>query len=70
MNKNRITTGNIVTAALVIAFFTGIVLIYYSMLVREKRENIIKTGEITAKESAEEIDQYLSTNIDSVNLAA
>lgn len=70
MRKNRISTGNIVTAALVIAFFTGIVLIYYSMLVREKRDNIIRTGEITAKESAEQIDQYLSTNIDSVNLAA
>ena len=54
----------------VIAFFTGIILLYYSMLINEKRSNIIKSGEMTAKESAEKIDQYLSTNIDSVDLAA
>ncbi len=55
---------------MVILFFSVIIIIYYRMLYNEKRNNIIKTGEVTAKESAEQIDQYLSTNIDSVKLAA
>ena len=40
------------------------------MLYNEKRENIIREGELAAMESAEQLDKYLSTNIDSVKLTA
>ncbi len=75
MNKNRnneikLTIRNTVVAVLVIVFFCGIILLYHSMLYSEKKDSIIKSGELIAKESAEEIDHYLSTNIDSIKLAA
>ncbi len=45
-------------------------MLYYHLLYNEKRNNIIQTGEMTARESADHIDQYLATNIDSIKLAA
>ena len=69
-NEKKLTIRNIVITVLVIVFFAGIILMYYGMLYKETRDNIIKTGEMTAKESADHIDQYLSTNIDSIKLAA
>ncbi len=69
-DEKRLTIRNTVIAVLVIVFFTGIIIIYYRMLYNEKRNNIVKTGELTAKESADDIDRYLTTNIDSVKLAA
>ena len=53
-----------------IVFFAGIIILYYSMLYNEKRENIIREGELAAMQSAEQLDKYLSTNIDSVKLTA
>ena len=69
-DKRKLIKRNIVIAVLVILFFTGIIIVYYRMLYNEKRNNIVKTGEITAKESADQIERYLTTNIDSVKLAA
>ena len=69
-DEKRLTVRNIVIAVLVIIFFTGIITMYYRMLYNEKRNNIIKNGEMTAKEAADHIDRYLTTNIDSVKLAA
>ena len=68
--EKRLSIINRVIAVLVILFFTAIILFFYRLLYIEKRNNIFKNGEITAKESVDQIDQYLSTNIDSVNLAA
>ncbi len=72
MNKNekKLSIRNTVITVLVTVFFVAIIFIYYNMLYIEKKNNIIKNGEITAKEAAEKIDRYLSTNMDSVNLAA
>ena len=69
-DEYRLSLRNILIAVLIILFFSGIILVYYRMLFNEKRNNIIKNGEMTAKESADQIDRYLSTNIDSVKLAA
>lgn len=69
-DKRKLIKRNIEIAVLVILFFTGIIIVYYRMLYNEKRNNIVKTGEITAKESADQIERYLTTNIDSVKLAA
>ncbi|MCR5417524.1 MAG: response regulator [Lachnospiraceae bacterium] len=54
----------------VIVFFVGIIIMYYSMLYNADRKNIIHEGELTAKDAADQVDKYLSTNIDSVKLAA
>ncbi|MBR5419863.1 MAG: response regulator [Lachnospiraceae bacterium] len=55
---------------LVILFFTAIIFIYYSMLYKEKRSSIIREGEVSAGKSADQLDKYLSTNIDSIKLSA
>ena len=69
-NEKRLTIRNTVIAVLVTVFVVSIILFYYRMLYNEKRAGIIKSGELTAKESADHIDHYLSTNIDSIKLAA
>lgn len=69
-NEKRLTILNTVIAVLVTVFVVSIILFYYRMLYNEKRAGIIKSGELTAKESADNIDHYLSTNIDSIKLAA
>lgn len=61
---------NLVITIIAIAFFVGIILVYYSMLYSEKRTNIIKDGEVTAGKSADQIDKYISMNMDEVSLAA
>lgn len=69
-DEKKLSRRYIAVTVLVIVFFTGIIFMYYSMLYNVKRDNIIKDGKIAAKESADQIDKYLSTNSDSLNLAA
>ncbi len=61
---------NFIISILAIVFFICIILLYYRMLYMEKKANIIRDGEITARASADLIDQYVSPFIDSVSLAA
>ncbi len=61
---------NLVFTVLVIAFFVSIISVYHINLYKEKRESIIRKGEATAKDAADQVEKYLSTNINSVNLAA
>ncbi|MCR5702078.1 MAG: hypothetical protein K6G76_08040 [Lachnospiraceae bacterium] len=61
---------NIVLSVLVVIFFVSIIFIYYRMLHDEKKDNIIKEGELTAKKDAEGFNDYLITNIDSIKLTA
>ena len=61
---------NLVFTVLVIAFFVSIISVYHINLYTEKRESIIRKGEATAKDAADQVEKYLSTNINSVNLAA
>lgn len=69
-DEKKLSLRNTLIAVVVTLFFVGIIFMYYTMLYSEKRSNIIKSGEMTAKESADHIDHYLQTNIDAVNLAA
>ena len=69
-NEKKLSLRNKVIAVVVTVFFAGIIFMYYNMLYSEKRNNIIKNGEITAKETADQIDRYLSNNTDSVKLAS
>lgn len=73
MKINRKIRGfsirGVAVSMIVILFFVGIILTYYSMLISETRERIIKIGELNAVKSAEEINQYLSQGIGTMNLA-
>ena len=67
--NNSFSLRGIAVSGLVILFFVGIILSYYFMLLSETRERITKTGELNAMTSAEQIDQYLSQGIVTINLA-
>ncbi len=69
-DEKKLVIRNTVISVIVILFFVGIILMYYRMLYNEKRSGIIKSGEITARDAAENIDHYLSTNMDTIKLAA
>ena len=69
-HEKRLTFRNAMIAVAVIIIFSFIVMMYYNMLYIEKKSNIIKSGEVSAKESAERIHNYLTTSIDSLKLAA
>ena len=59
-----------VLGLIVILFFVGIVFGYYHMLYQQKRSNIIQAGRILARQSANQFEAYLSTNIDLVKFTA
>ena len=72
-NKAREKSGifrNIIIYALLIAFFVGVIITYYTMLYYETRDEIIKKGELHAATSAEQIDNYLSKGINTIKLVS
>ena len=69
MNRNRqFSLHGVAISGLVILFFVSIILAYYFMLLSETRERITKAGELNAMTSAEQIDQYLSQGVVTMNL--
>ncbi len=66
---NKTTLQSIAISALIIIFFVGVIVGYYRMLYSETREQIIMSGQIKAQESAEKINRYLSTGVDTMKLA-
>ncbi|MBE5925351.1 MAG: hypothetical protein E7271_12995 [Lachnospiraceae bacterium] len=68
--EKRMYIRTVILTVIVALFFAGIIFMYYSMLYKTKKENIIQQGELTAKNSAEKVNMYLSTNIDSIKLSA
>ena len=70
MKRNTASSlRGIAISGLVILLFVGIILAYYFMLLSETRERIAKAGELNAITSAEQIDQYLSQGVVTMNLA-
>ncbi len=61
---------NVVSTILVIGFFAGIIIRYYTLLYEETREGIIKDGKISAIRSVDLFEEYLSVSIDMVNFTA
>ena len=55
---------------LITVFFVSVVFIYYRMIVRETRENIINEGRINAAESSSQIDKCMLSSMDVLTLAA
>ena len=68
--KLSLASRNIITTAILIVFFLGVILAYYTMLYSETRQRIIKSGELSALTSAEQIDKYLSGGIDIIRTAS
>ena len=65
---SRFAFRNLLVSAIVILFFVGVIITYYSMLYSETRQKIIKNGEMNSESSAEQINEYLSKGIDTVKL--
>lgn len=68
-NKN-ISAKNFLISVVVIAFFVGVVLLYYNMLYNQTRDSIIKSGQSVAIQSKYYLSDYLSTSIDAIKLTA
>ncbi|MBO4336971.1 MAG: hypothetical protein J5842_02755 [Lachnospiraceae bacterium] len=68
--EKRFSKRYVMLTLMIIAFFVTIIMVYYNLLYNEKRTNIIKSGEMAANNSADQLDKYLSTNIDSLKLTA
>ena len=61
---------NFIASAVIILFFTGVIVAYYYMLQKATRSNIVKSVELNAGSAADRIDGYLATGIDSIQLSA
>ncbi len=61
---------DVLFALFIILFFVVIIMVYYNMLDEETRGGIIKDGEMSARQVETEIDQYLSTSVDAIELSA
>lgn len=61
---------NAVMTAIVLLFFMGVILTYYSMLCSETRRSVIRSGELSALSSAEQIEKYLSTGVDIIRITS
>ncbi len=68
--EKRRSISYIILPIVVMVFFVGIILIFYSMLYREKVKNIIMDGEVTARKTADQVDKYISSNEDYISLTA
>ena len=67
-NGTAFKIRNILISALVILFFLGVIVSYYSMLYSETQQKIIKSGELNSATSSEQINKYLSKGTDTLKL--
>ncbi len=65
-----IPVRNVLIASLVVLLFTGIILVYYALLDNEKRDSIIKSGQIISGRSADQFEDYLISAVDAMRIAA
>ena len=57
-------TRNAAVITVVVCFFLAVIFIYYNMLYTQTRENIIRSSELNAVKSANQIEKYLQTGVD------
>lgn len=60
----------VISAILVNIFFIGVISTYYMLLYVETQEDILKTGKLGAMTAAAQVEQYILTGIDTINLAS
>ena len=64
----RVHVSTILMSVFVILFVLGVIFAYYAMLYSETRERIINNGEMNSMSTAQQIDKYLSTGVDTMKL--
>ena len=69
-NKRPTWIRNHILSVFIILFFVAIILVYYNMLVGEKRSGIIQDGEMSARQVETQFNEYLATCVDSIKLTA
>ena len=67
---NKAILRTVIIGTFVIILFVGVILVYYNMVYDEKKAGIIKDGRMSANQSADQFDNYLSTNIDLIKITA
>ena len=68
--KAKTSIRNVLISVFVILFFLAIIMVFYTMLYRETREGIITRGQLNARISAQQIDNYLSKGVDTIKLVS
>ncbi len=66
----RFIIGRILIYVTIMAFFIGVIIVYYRMIYNETRENIISTGRNHAIKTANLVEKNLSSYVDIVRLSA
>lgn len=74
MMKNNNKSGffsvhSVIFTTFIILFFVSGILFFYAMLYKETKERITNIGKLNAEISADQIDKYLSTGVDTLRLA-
>ena len=70
MKGKKISLRNILITSLVIIFFLTVIIVNYFVLYSQTREKIIKSGEMSSTDSADQIDRYLSKGADTIRLVS
>ena len=61
-HSGKASVETALVSMLVIIFFICTVLMYYNMLLAEKKDNIVKTGQTIAQETTNSVEEYLSVH--------
>ena len=67
---NADTLKSLLVSAVVILFFVSVILAYYSMLYDERRNTIIKNGQMSARSTADQVNDYLDVSFNAVKMTA
>ncbi len=59
---------NLIIDLIIMLFILGVIIFYYTLLRNETRAGIIKSGQITANETAHQIDKYLTTSEETMQM--
>ncbi len=61
---------NFIAAAVIILFFSGVIIAYFQMIRKTTEDNIVKDGELNAVMAADRIGRYLTMGEDTIMLSA
>ena len=67
---NSFSIKRFIASIMVVVFFVAIIVVYNTLLYSSVRDDILKSGELSANTSAEQFDKYLSTGVDAIKLAS
>lgn len=67
---SKVSVSRFITSVMVVVFFVAIIITYNILLYASVRDDILKSGEMSAYKSAEQFDNYLSTGVDTIKLTS